>query len=412
MRTLPLLVLLPACLMDVPKGEIREAEVGDTDADTDADTDTDSDTDADTDTDTDADTDTVPPDTGELRGVWVDRWTFSSEDDVRTIMQNAARAGFNTVFFQVRGNADAYYQSSYEPWAKGLSGTLGRDPGWDPLAVAIEEGHAQGLDVHAYINAFPFWAGTTPPTESTPRHALLAHPEWLVAGSDGEPMALNASYVWMSPGNTEVQERLADVARDITNRYEVDGIHLDLVRYPGADYSHDAASEANYDGSGWEDWQRAQVVEAVAGVYALSPVPVTAAVWGVYQNDWGWSSVSEGRNDYYQDSRAFLSEGVVDANMPMIYWPVTDTPGDRLDFATLVADHVAHAAGRHVYAGITAEMDGGEADVLACIDAARANGARGVVLFDYELLLDEGYLFDLATGPFAEPADIPRYDWR
>lgn len=400
------MLLLLGCLMDAPDGDLREGRKPDT-------RDTSGETDADTDADTDTDTDTdLPPDDGELRGVWVDRWTFSSADDVRAIMRNSAAAGFNTVYFQVRGNADAYYQSSYEPWAKGLSGTLGRDPGWDPLAVAIEEGHAQGLAVHAYVNAFPFWAGTTPPAESTPRHAYLAHPEWLVADTNGTPMALNSSYVWMSPGNTEVQERLADVARDITDRYDVDGIHLDLVRYPGAQYSHDDVSEGRYDGSGWEDWQRAQVIEAVAGVYAVSPVPVTAAVWGVHTNRWGWSGVSEGWADYYQDSHGMLAQGALDAIMPMVYWPVTATPGDRLDFATLVADHVANANGRHVYAGITAEMDGGEDAVLACIEAARANGARGVVLFDYQLLLDEGYLFDLATGPFAEPKDPPRLDWR
>ncbi len=402
---LPLL-LFSGCLFDPSEGDLRTAKP-------DRSHDTSGDTDADTDTDADSDTDTDPaPDDGELRGVWVDRWTFSDEADVRAIMVNSAAAGFNTVFFQVRGNADAYYQSSHEPWAKGLTGTLGRDPGWDPLAVAVEAGHANGLEVHAYINAFPFWAGTTPPAESTPRHALLEHPDWLVADGSGTPMALNSSYVWMSPANPEVQERLADVAADIGNRYDVDGIHLDLVRYPGAAYSHDDTSEAAYDGSGWEDWQRAQVVEAVAGVYAVSPVPVTAAVWGIYTNDWGWSGASEGRDDYYQDSRAFASEGVVDANIPMIYWPVTATPGERLDFATLIADHVAHSGGRHVYAGITAEMDGGEGAVLGCIDAARAAGARGVVIFDYQLLLDEGYLLDLATGPFAEPKDPPRYDWR
>ena len=99
---------------------------------------------------------TIEPDTGELRGVWVDRWTFSSASDVEDIMANAAAAGFNTVFFQIRGNADAYYHSQYEPWAKGLTGTLGQDPGWDPLEVAVASGHARrvawwagGRDPHA-----------------------------------------------------------------------------------------------------------------------------------------------------------------------------------------------------------------------------------------------------------------------
>lgn len=373
---------------------------------TDPDTRTDSGNDAGTEPGTEPDTDP----TAELRGVWVDRWTFADADDVRQIMEEAADAGFNTVFFQVRGTADAYYSSTWEPWAERLSGTLGQDPGWDPLQEAIDAGHARGLEVHAYLNAFPLWSGTTPPTESTPRHAWLEHPDWLCADADGVPMALNSSYVWMSPGHPEARERLANVAEDIASRYDVDGIHLDLIRYPGAEYCHDATSEALYDGSGWEDWQRAQVVEAVAGVYAVSPVPVTAAVWGVYTNDWGWSSVSEGYSDYYQDPRAFAAEGVIDANIPMIYWEVTDPPGERLDFATLIADHVAHANGRHVYAGISADL--GEEGAVACVEAAREAGARGVVVFDWGLMHDGGWMRPFGERVFTEPAAVPSYPWR
>ena len=399
-----MILALLACT-DPSQGTIRHA---DPDTDTDADADTDADTDADSDTDT-----AVEPDTGELRGVWVDRWTYASASDVETIMANSASAGFNTVFFQVRGNADAFYDSAFEPWSKNLTGTLGQDPGWDPLEVAVESGQSLGLDVHAYVNAFPLWAGTTAPTDSDPEHAYNEHPEWLVADSSGTPMALNSSYVWMSPGNPAVRERLRDVVDDIVTHYDVDGVHLDLVRYPGADYSHDGTSEALWDSAAYPDyadWQRAMVVDAVAQVQAVSPVPVTAAVWGVYQNDWGWSSVSEGRNDYYQDSRAFLSEGATDANMPMIYWPVTAVPGDRLDFTTLVQDFVAHDSGRYIFAGISAEL--GEADTLACIESARANGARGVVVFDYGLMQDGGWLQHLATSAFATPTTLPTYPWR
>jgi uncharacterized lipoprotein YddW (UPF0748 family) len=223
-------------------------------------------------------------------------------------------------------------------------------------------------------------------------------------------MALNSSYVWMSPGNSEVRGRLKDVVVDILSHYAVDGIHLDLVRYPGSQYSHDAASLAAFPGGDYSDWQREQVVEAVRGVYQVSSVPVTAAVWGIYENDWGWSGVSQGNTDYYQDSRAFLSEGVLDANAPMIYWPVTDIPGDYLDFTTLVADHVAHASGRYVFAGLDASL--GKEEVLKCIESARANGARGVVIFDYDLMDQGGWLLDLATEAWLEPTTLPTWPWR
>lgn len=357
--------------------------------------------------------DTGPPPLEEMRGVWVTRFSWTHAEELEIIFDEVADAGFNAVFFQVRGNFDAYYPSALEPWAAGLTGTLGEDPGWDPLQTAIDLGHARGMQVHAYINVFPFWRGTSPPPSSTPTHAYLSNPGWTVAGADGTPMALNSSYVFASPGNPSVQQRVAAVAADIARRYDVDGIHLDYIRYPGSQYSRDATSVARYaaDSAGlsWEDWQRAQVKATVGGVSTAVDVPVTAAVWGVYENRWGWSSVSQGNVDYFQDSGAFLEEGLLDANIPMIYWPVSDTPGSRLDFATLVADHLSRAADRHVYAGMGGEgvtMD----QVIACVEAARAAGAPGVVLFDWSLFRDD--LPRLKETVFAEPAIPPTMPWR
>ena len=349
----------------------------------------------------------------ELRGIWITRWTYTSAADVEAILADVAAAGFNTVFFQVRGTFDAFYASTLEPWSDLLTGTLGQDPGWDPLAVAVEAGHTQGLEVHAYLNVFPLWRGSTPPAESTPRHAYLEAPAWLVAGGDGVPMALNPSYVFASPGNLGVQQRVAEVAAEVAARYAVDGIHLDYIRYPGAAYSRDAVSEARFvsegEGLSWEDWQREQVKATVAGVSDRVAVPVTAAVWGVYEDRWGWSGVSEGNLDLYQDSRAFLAEGLLDATVPMLYWPVAEVPGSRLDFRALVADHTQNNGGRFVYAGL-----GGEAvstnEALECVRVAREEGAAGVVLFDYTLFAEDLHRF--RDEVFQTPAVPPAYPWR
>ncbi len=394
-----LLLLLAACDQDVDR---HEPPPVDGDADTDADSDADGDADADSDPDGDH----------ELRGVWVTRWAYDSDDDVERIFSELESAGFNAVYFQIRGTFDALYDSDIEPWSAELTGTLGQDPGWDPLAVAVQQGQARGMQVHAYMNVFPFWTGTTPPRETTPRHAYLEHPEWVVADSSGTAQELNSSYVFASPGNPQVRARIAAVAADIASRYDVDGIHLDYIRYSDPGYSYDAASQAAYEGSSLDrdDWQREQVVETVRGVYRVVDVPVTAAVWGIYENSWGWSSVSQGNIDYYQDSRAFLSEGVLDANIPMIYWAVTDEPGDRLDFATLVLDFVSHSYDRHVYAGVTAELSYEE--VIECVQAARAAGADGVVLFDYSLASSGGWLQDFGDAVFSTPASPPPMPWR
>ncbi|MBN94340.1 MAG: hypothetical protein CL928_09745, partial [Deltaproteobacteria bacterium] len=237
----------------------------------------------------------------EARAVWVTRWDYSSEADIATVFERAQDGGFNVVFFQVRGTADAYYESTYEPWAKRLTGTLGDDPGWDPLQAALDQGAARGIQVHAWLNTFPAWSGSDPPTESVPRHPLLDHPDWVVVDGSGAAQDPGEGYVFFSPGNAEVRAHIAAVVGDLVDRYAVDGVHLDYVRYPGVQYSHDDASETAFaatSGVSRADWQRLQVIETVEGVQAaiLETRPgtlLTAAVWGIYEDVWGWNS-SEG----------------------------------------------------------------------------------------------------------------------
>ncbi|HHJ06426.1 MAG TPA: hypothetical protein ENK24_02890, partial [Anaerolineae bacterium] len=105
-----------------------------------------------------------PGGTSERRAVWVTRydWTTLGQTpvagDIDRIVANIAAAGFNAIFFQVRGYGDAYYAPGLEPWASRLTGTawqtLGQDPGWDPLARLIEQAHAAGIEAHAYINVY------------------------------------------------------------------------------------------------------------------------------------------------------------------------------------------------------------------------------------------------------------------
>jgi|GEM_PF-1434397 len=376
----------------------------------------------------------------EARGLWVNRWAFNSAQSVTDIINKAADAGFNQIYFQVRGVFDAYYQSAYEPWAKGLSGTLGGDPGWDPLQSAIEAAHARGLELHAWINVFTFWSSATAPAESTPRHMYLAHPEWIMENSSHVDMSLTDGYVWASPGNAELLAHNAAVVTDIISNYDVDGIHLDRVRYPGSQYSYDAASEAAYAAAHeedpeltWLDWERSQVVRQVAMIYdaiqETSPqVVLSAAVCGIYKNIWSWSSVTEGYSQWLQDTRAMTDQGVLDVAMPMIYWAIESQYGARTDFAALVDDHVANANGRFVFAGSDLDANGDTREraysrrsrityvtwtqINAQIEYTRSAGAEGWALYDYGTLDGADYWDELAAGPFAETALPPLMWWK
>src|SRR5438067_11750237 len=89
------------------------------------------------------------PAADEVRAIWVTRFEYQTEAEVKTILANCASLGFNTILFQVRGQADACYRSSIEPWAERLGG---RDPGFDPLEVACRESRRLGLSLHAWVN--------------------------------------------------------------------------------------------------------------------------------------------------------------------------------------------------------------------------------------------------------------------
>ncbi len=370
----------------------------------------------------------------EARAVWVTRWSYSTITDVRTLMEHAADAGFNMVLFQVRGTADAFYTPGLEPWAARLSGgTLGEDPGWDPLQTAIEAAHARGLELHAYLNVYPVWSGdTAPPEDIDIEHFFwtLSHDHgwdgWRSTNISDTPMLLDGSgYVWATPALTDVVDRVVSVTDDIVNRYDVDGVHLDLVRYFRPEYSYDPFSNAGYDAARAEDddltraeWQRQQVTGLVNRVYAEAILPhsdlrLSAAVWPIYQDLWGWDYPA-GYSDYYQDSQGWVESGIIDAIMPMLYTGMFSSDPEALtpeQFSLVASDFLAHDGGHHVFPGISAEhLD--FAGVAERIAIARELGAAGHAIFSAGVLEQHGYWDNLAAGPYAAEAVVPPMSWR
>jgi uncharacterized lipoprotein YddW (UPF0748 family) len=182
-------------------------------------------------------------------------------------------------------------------------------------------------------------------------------------------------------------------------------------------------SEAAYDSAvskdpslTWGDFQRQQVTDFVTLAYgvieSVSPkARVTAAVWGIYKETFGWGGTSQGFYDYYQDSHRWTQEDLIDAIAPMIYWPLTDPKGGWTDYATLADDHLAAAGQRHVYCGMKADY-GSFSEIAGEIEYVRSAGGPGVVVFAYSTLVKKGYLDDLVSGPFASPAETPAMGWK
>lgn len=285
---------------------------------------------------------------GPIRAIWVTRFDYVTADDVRTILANCAEAGFDTVMFQVRGNGTAFYDSPKEPWAVELGGTgPGGHPGFDPLALAIEEAAGHGISIHAWVNLMPSWWGTEPPPTEGPlaRHLYHTRPEWHWWSESGQRQELCEDfYVSLNPCLPEVRAYLTGLVVDLAQRYDVEGIHLDYARFPnefpatprdeaGAplhDWPRDPRTLALYradtglhpddapESGGphpWDAWRAARVTELIGdirgGLLGLDgDVPVLSAAV---------TSIPEKGLEHHQDAHAWMAAGLVDAVFPMNY---------------------------------------------------------------------------------------------
>lgn len=373
----------------------------------------------------------------EVRGLWVTRfdWTnFGQPADpnrIATIVNDAAAAGFNTIYFQVRGSADAFYTPGLEPWAQRVSGgVVGQAPNplWDPLAHFVTLAHDAGIALHAYLNVYPVWDNcATAPPATVPTHFY-----YLLQNAHGGVNGLQwttsntihcSGYQRATPASVFADDHYVGIAQDLANRYDIDGIHLDHIRYGASHVSCDPVSEAAFgadcfSSAGYADWQRAQVNGTVNRFYedvilANNDLWLSAAVWPVHINQWGWS-VSQGYHDYYQDSKAWVAGGYIDSISPMIYPSSFNCPDNSFwnlnVWQTLVADFQASASGRYVIPGIGTGYCSFD-EIANRIAAARSIGTAGHALFSYSGLKAGAYFDDLAAGPYATPALLPDIPW-
>jgi uncharacterized lipoprotein YddW (UPF0748 family) len=296
---------------------------------------------------------------------------------LREIVEKLSAARFNTIYFQVRGRADAMYHSQYEPWSAQLTGTLGKDPGWDPLDFLLKEAHAHGMEVHAWFNTILVKNGGPQPELSEPLHVMLSHPEWMHQ-VEGE--------WWFDPGLPAVKNYIINVAMDIVRGYDIDGFEFDYLRYPQLPF-HDEATYRKYGHKTPKDDWRRENINAIARIFHDSVMVVKPGLKigstpiGIYLNRKqmrGLQSYSE----LYQDSRRWLLEGWQDYLAPQVYWPLGSSTKDP-DFGAVVRDWVEHAYGKHLYIGIGAYKPEVAPQISLLIDTSRSSGVEGNAFFRY-----------------------------
>lgn len=273
----------------------------------------------------------------EFRGAWISAvhnldWpsrqglpVAQQKAELVRLLDSAKSLGLTDVFFQVRPEGDALYRSSLEPWSRFLTGTQGRDPGYDPLAFCIDEAGKRGIRVHAWFN---------------PYRASVKAGAPLAAGHMARrfsPYAYKVgSVLCMDPGSREVQDHVVQVVSDVARRYNVAGIHFDDYFYPyppsGGKVSFpDAKTYQRYRAAGGNldlaDWRRENVNRLIARVgqevknvrpgivFGVSP-------FGIYTKGQP-PTVKAGLdqlNEIFADPVRWMRSGWVDYLSPQLYW--------------------------------------------------------------------------------------------
>ncbi len=285
----------------------------------------------------------------DFRGMWVSRFEYNedSASSIQTIVNNAADMGVTDIIFQVRGKADSYYHSNFEPRAEEWTS------GTDPLQIALDAAHARGVKLHAWLNTMPIWRDSAQPSD--PNHIFFnSNPSFRVTDINGNVEQLvggsssfSGSYARVNHVLPEVQTHLNNVVNDIATNYDVDGVHLDYIRWLGPNggsgedfrpdwdfmphdsYTHQLYfNETGQDGSdgssfakreAYRDWVQGKITDLVTSVGQTIDAAEVSEGRTIELSAAVWNNPTTAERDYMQDYRTWLQDDLLDIAIPMVY---------------------------------------------------------------------------------------------
>ena len=344
----------------------------------------------------------------EVRAVWLttiggidwphsyaqsERSAEKQKEELRCILDRLQKANINTVLLQTRIRATTIYPSQYEPWDGCLSGFPGKSPGYDALQFAIDECHKRGMEVHAWVVTIPVgkWNsyGCRQLRKRFPR---------LIKRIDQDG--------YMDPEAPQTGSYLAEMCREIVQRYDVDGIHLDYIRYPET----------------WKfrigkDQARGNITRIVEKIHQAVKkekpwVKMSCSPIGKFDDlsrywSHGWNAYTK----VAQDAQAWLKDGLMDELFPMMYFR-----GDQ--FFPFAIDWKEHSYGKIIAPGLgiyfldPKEGKWNISDITSELYHLR-NIGEGHAFFRNKFLLDNHQgVYDFVTAHFNRyPALVPPMTW-
>ncbi|MFI0369751.1 family 10 glycosylhydrolase [Actinomadura sp. 1N219] len=286
--------------------------------------------------------------TRQLRAMWIATvagidWPKDTADPAAEqreqftrLLDTAAAMNMNAVFVQIRPNSDAFYPSPYEPWSQWITGTQGKDPGYDVLAFMIKEAHARNLEFHAWFN--PYRVSRQDDLKKlSPKSPARQHPDWVRKYGTG---------LWYDPGIPQVRDLATRAVMDVVAKYDIDAVHFDDYFYPypeGGEFPDQATYKTHGGGMDKGDWRRKNVdtlVQTLSGkIHDKKPwVRFGISPFGVWRNKTtdprgSGTRALQSYDDIYADTRTWIKKGWIDYVTPQLYWPIGDPRADYAELA-------------------------------------------------------------------------------
>jgi len=390
----------------------------------------------------------------EYRAFWVDTFNTSLNNhaQVLTMVNNAKAAKANAVFVQVRRRGDSWYLNSLEPRADRVP----IQSGFDPLQDIINVAHAEGIEVHAFVIMSAIW-GRAPnlfPPEN-PNHAFNLHGgfnaatntiipgpnNWLTRTllPDGGGITYQGhrfgNDFWIDFGHPDAAKYTVDVLNHLVQNYDIDGLHLDRIRYPeftAAGQTPSAGTNIGYNTTSierfqrhfniplgspppaqnnpqWNQWRRDQVSNVVRRVYlnalAIKPnLKVSAALiafGGIGSTEAAWNS-AEAYWRVYQDWRSWTEEGIIDIAMPMVYKGEHTSFRPQFDqWDTWLRGHLYNRAGVLGQGALSNAIEGTLRQTRRTLTPAGGTNLSGIIFFSMATSN-----IAVPNNPFAIPAVV------
>jgi len=353
---------------------------------------------------------TQPMSQFEFRGIWVVRGSLTSQEDIERALRFAKAHQFNNVFVQMRGRGDAFYDSRVVKKSE-----LVKDSQFDPLEYAVRRGHDLGLKIHAWLNVYLIWSSDRLPEDE--QHVFNQFPEWIDKTSLGKstsaadaPNGNSNPMQFLSPAHPGVTNHLVKVIREMLSSYDIDGLHLDYMRYGDSDFGYNIAARIEFErrngvdplrlftssGYGmnpvwdeetqklmqkWNLFRREMVTDFVrrCSVIILEMNPECLLTVAVKPNP------KQARNRYFQEWDKWLTEGLVDYVLPMNY------ASDIRGFAGVI-DEIYDVVPNKYWPGIIMGIsifNQSSLDSRDKIHYSRITGFRGISLFSYDSRKDD-----------------------